>query len=246
MESVGEGTMPLSKAEETMRIALLGDSLTAGMPGSAYFEVLRGRLAGDTLVNLGRGNDTVISLYHRVAGMQLDAPFDVALLWIGVNDVLGRAWWPYDRFHSLLGQRRARDIDEFQACYRSLLEVLCRNAERVIAVSPSIRGEDLGNRWNRQIRLLSRVIENLVLHNERAEFLDLWTLFAQELAGKPVSDYVPRSAVRVILDAVLLRSEEEIDAKARQRGLHLTLDGLHLNSAGAELVAEAFAHAIAG
>jgi lysophospholipase L1-like esterase len=237
---------PCPKRRRLMRIAFFGDSLTAGVPGSSYLRVLRGRLTGDTLVNLGRGNDTVVSLYHRVTGMQFDAPFDVAFLWIGVNDVPGRGWWPYHLFHSLLGQRRAKDLGEFRAYYRLLLEFFEHNAERVIAVSPSIRGEDLGNRWNRQIRLLAGEVENLAQSSERAEFLDLGTIFARKLAGRPASDYVPRSAVRVILDAMLLRSKEQIDAKARHRGLHLTLDGLHLNSVGAELVAEAFARAVAG
>jgi lysophospholipase L1-like esterase len=52
--------------------------------------------------------------------------------------------------------------------------------------------------------------------------------------------------LRVLLDTLILRTDEEIDRKATERGLHLTLDGVHLNSAGAGLVAEAFAEAIRG
>jgi lysophospholipase L1-like esterase len=45
-------------------------------------------------------------------------------------------------------------------------------------------------------------------------------------------------------DALTLRTDAQIDAKAAERGLHLTLDGVHLNSTGARLVAEEFAQAI--
>jgi lysophospholipase L1-like esterase len=47
-----------------------------------------------------------------------------------------------------------------------------------------------------------------------------------------------------LLDVLVLRTDEQIDAKAAERGLLLTLDGVHLNSAGARLVAAEFAAAI--
>jgi len=50
--------------------------------------------------------------------------------------------------------------------------------------------------------------------------------------------------LRVLLDAWTLRTDGQIDGKAAERGLHLTLDGVHLNSTGAKLVAEEFAAVI--
>ena len=50
--------------------------------------------------------------------------------------------------------------------------------------------------------------------------------------------------MRVLLDAWTLRTDGQIDGKAAERGLHLTLDGVHLNSTGAKLVAEEFAAVI--
>ena len=96
------------------------------------------------------------------------------------------------------------------------------------------------------MEVLARAIEDLASQYERVEYLDLRAVFIQRLAGKSVSDYMPTSPVRVALDALTLRSNEQIDRKATERGLHLTLDGIHLNSVGAELVAEAFLKAITG
>lgn len=41
-----------------------------------------------TLLNNGKGNDTVVSLYRRISAMQFEETLDMAFLWIGVNDVL--------------------------------------------------------------------------------------------------------------------------------------------------------------
>ncbi len=229
-----------------MNIAFVGDSLTAGRPGSSYFKILCERLPDDTLVNLGRGNDTAVSLHRRLAGWQFDEPLDIIFLWIGVNDISARESWPYHAFHTMLGQRRARGIDEFRACYRSILDLLCQNTGRVIAASPALRGEDLGSDWAGQLEALSHAIEEMAAFYEGVEFLDLRTVFAQGLAGKRISNYVPRSPLHVAWDALTLRSDEQIDRRAGERGLHLTLDGLHLNSAGAALVAETFLNRIDG
>ena len=235
--------MICSKSKQ-MRIGFFGDSLTAGMPGSSYVAVLRERLPDDTLLNFGKGNDTVVSLYHRISAMEFDQPFDLAFLWIGVNDLLQIDRWPFRAFHTLIGQRRARDMDEFRAYHRATLDLLCSHADRVIVAPPVLKGENLGNRTNRRLAVLAESIQEVAAGYERVEFLDLCAIFAQELAESPVSDYVSRNPFRVLLDASTLRTDRQIDAKAAERGLHLTLDGVHLNSAGARLVADALARIV--
>lgn len=227
-----------------MRIAFFGDSLTSGVPGSSYYAILRERFPDDKLLNFGKVNDTVVSLYRRISAMRVDEPFDLVFLWIGVNDVPLTERWSYRAFHTLLGQRRARDNDEFRSYNRATLDLLCANTRLVIVAPPALKGENLENCWNRQLADLARLIQDLAADCDGAEFLDLSAIFARNLAGRPPSDYVPDNTVRVLLDAMTLRTDEQIDGKAVKRGQHLTLDGVHLNSAGAKLVTEAFAAAI--
>jgi lysophospholipase L1-like esterase len=229
-----------------MRIAFFGDSLTSGVPGSSYVAILRERFPNDTLLNFGKGNDTVVGLYRRISAMPFDKPLDIAFLWIGVNDVPQTDRWPYRAFHTLLAQRRARNMDEFRSYFRATLNLLCDRAGRVIAASPALKGENLENHWNRRLADLAGLIKDVTAGCDRAAFLDLRAIFARELAGWPGSDHVPKNPLRVLLDALTLRTDRQIDAEARERGLHLTLDGVHLNSAGAKLVAEEFAAAIQG
>ena len=227
-----------------MRIGFFGDSLTSGVPGSSYFSILRERFPNDTLLDFSKGNDSVVSLCRRISTMQFDKPLDIAFLWIGVNDVLQTDHRLSRAFHALLGQRRARDMDEFRSCFRATLNLLCHKAERVIVAPPALRGESLENHWNRRLANLAGLIKDVTASCDRAEFLDLRAAFARELAGWSGSDHVPKNPFRVLLDALTLRTNEQIDAKAAERGLYLTLDGVHLNSAGAKLAAEEFASSV--
>jgi len=227
-----------------MRIAFFGDSLTSGVPGSSYVTILRERFPDDTLLNFGKGNDTVVSLYRRISTMQFDKPLDIAFLWIGVNDVPQTDRWLYRTFHALLAQRRARDMDEFRSCFQATLNLLCDRARRAIVASPALKGEDLDNHCNRRLADMARLIKDVTADYDKAEFLDLQAAFAQELAVWPGPNHFPRNPFHVLLDALTLRTDGQIDGKATERGLHLTLDGVHLNSAGAKLVAEEFAAAI--
>jgi len=223
-----------------MRIAFVGDSLTEGIPGSSFYAILRKRLAGHTLVNLGEGNDTVVSLYRRLTRLRFGDPFDVAFLWIGVNDIMGGSPWPFRAVNALWRKPPSKNHEEFRAYYRATLDLLCRHGRRVLAVSPLLKGEEVGNPWNRELEVLSGLIQELAACYAQVEYLDVRSVFIRQLAGKPVSRYLPTSVIRVALDALTLRSDEQIDRQSAKRGLHLTLDGIHLNSAGAQLVAETF------
>jgi len=227
-----------------MRIAFVGDSLTAGRPGSSYFAILRARLVGHKLVNLGRGNDTVVSLYRRLTRLRFGEPFDIAFLWIGVNDVAQGSPWTFQAVSLLERRPRSRNLDEFRAYYQATLDLLRRHARRVVAVSTALKGEDVVSPCNRELEALSKVVQELASRGERTEYLDVRAVLIEKLAGKRISDYVPSSVIRVALDALTLRSDEQVDRKSAERGLHLTLDGIHLNSAGAQLVAETFLQVI--
>ena len=144
----------------------------------------------------------------------------------------------------LLRKPRSKDVEEFRRYYRATLDLLCGHACRVTAVAPLLKGEDVGNPWNRELEVLASIVEGLALRHKQVEYLDLRPAFVARLAGQSISDYLPQSVIRVALDALLLRSREQIDRKAAERGLHVTLDGLHLNGAGAEIVAEMFLKAI--
>jgi lysophospholipase L1-like esterase len=227
-----------------MRIAFVGDSLTKGRPGGSYVAVLRERLPGHTLINLGEGNDTAVSLYRRLSRLHWGEPFDIAFLWVGVNDVKGGSSWTFRVASALARKPRSKSLHEFRSYYQATLDLLRCHARRVIGVSPLLKGEDIHNPWNRELEVLSRAIEEMASQRDRVEYLDVRTAFVQKLIGRRMSDYLPRSVVQVALDTLTLKDNERINRKADERGLHFTLDGIHLNGLGAEIVAEMFLTAL--
>jgi lysophospholipase L1-like esterase len=229
-----------------MKIAFYGDSLTEGFPGTSYVEILKRKLPEHTLLNYGKGGDTVLSLYRRVVKLKLLEPVDITFLWVGVNDVFVKVAWRYPIFKTLLRQPWSRDIEAFREYYQLLLDLLCPQANKVVTVSPLFIGENMNNRWNKELEGLCKIIKALSASDEKIEYVNLRTAFVQRLASKNISNYIPKSAIRVVLDAVLLNNKTQIDQKASERGLYFTLDGVHLNSAGAEIVSAIFLKTING
>jgi lysophospholipase L1-like esterase len=179
----------------------------------------------------------------RIAELRVDEPFDMAFLWVGVNDVAREATWLVRLANALRRQPRPRDTGEFRSYYGRALDVLCRLSRRVVAVSPSIRGEEVDNRWNHELRTLAGIIEDLAARRGQVSYLDVRASLLKALDGKPISSYRPKT-YQIFLDGLTLQKRAQIDRKAAERGLHLTLDGVHLNGAGAELVAERFLEVI--
>jgi lysophospholipase L1-like esterase len=227
-----------------MRIAFVGDSLTAGVPGCSYFDLLQERLSEHTLFNLGKGNDTVLSLYRRVREEHLPDALDLAFLWVGVNDVRRNAGWLFRLFNVLLGQRGTDDPEEFRRAYEATLDLLTARARRVVAVSPFLKGEDAASRENRRLQALAEVVAELAREREEVRHLDVRTPIVERLRDLPTSTYLPSTVLDVTLDVVARRECEQVNRVSAERGLHFTLDGVHLNGRGAEFVAGAFAGVI--
>lgn len=221
-----------------LKIAFIGDSLTEGIVGASYFDILDKKLPQHELLNWGKGGDTVISLFRRLHEINFKPPLDIGFLWIGVNDVFVNTSWSFPLTKRLRGQPWAKSHTQFQECYRSLLELLQDNITHIFTLPPLLIGEDIDNAWNKELTVLSKIIHDLSVSYPNVEFVDLREHFIPQLASKNISPYVPKSVFRVILDALFVKTPEELEKKATERGLHFTIDGVHLNKAGVEKVAD--------
>jgi len=223
-----------------MKIAFFGDSLTEGIPGVPFFPILQDRLPEHELYNYGKGGDTVLSLYRRMKRLKTPASPDISFLWVGTNDVLVDIAPAYPVVKTLINQQWSRSENEFAEYYKAALEFLQERSAKIFTVSPLLIGEDPENDWNRRLGRIGRLISGLSADFDTVEYIDLQALFFPRLTGVDVSDYLPESLARSGLDAIGLRDPEQVDERSAQRGLHFTLDGVHLNSKGAGLVAEVF------
>jgi len=229
-----------------MKIAFFGDSLTEGFQGVTYFPLLQQKFPEFELFNYGKSGDTVISLLKRIESITLPSKFDLAFIWVGVNDVLVKVSKIYPLMKKLRRQSWAKNHEAFFSHYKKLLHLLAAKSDRLFPVSPLFIGEDLDNPWNRELEVLSTVIKDLSSLQKNCEFVDLREIFTEKLGGESPSPYVPRSFWRIITDTLTLKTSDNGGSESLERGFQLTLDGVHLNHVGAGLAAGIFAEFIEG
>ncbi|MGM0805971.1 MAG: SGNH/GDSL hydrolase family protein [Bacillota bacterium] len=216
-----------------MRIGLIGDSLTEGRPGVSFFKLLQKQYPHMTFVNQGKPGESVKSLHSRLTKKKLET-FDLAFLWIGVNDV-------YSKLLSVQAQPVAEDHEEFKAYYQKILECVLSSSKVVITVTPAIVGEDLNNVSNQEIKQLNTLITSITHKHTNVSILNLHTVFENHLSSIKSSDYISTKVLTVMKDVLFYKKTSRIDQLSKKRGLHLTLDGIHLNSKGAQIVADEYA-----
>jgi lysophospholipase L1-like esterase len=221
-------------------ISFFGDSLTEGLSGVSFFKILKNKLTGYTLNNFGSGGDTVISLYQRIKKMEFTERIDTVFLWVGVNDLFVKISKIYPFIKLLQGQRWSKNHNEFKDYYSRVLDLLNSKADTVFTVSPLIMGEEPKSRWNKELGELSEIVRRLSEPGKNIFFIDLRKIIIDKLKNMEASDYLPFSAGKIVLDALCCRNPERVDKKSEERGLHFTLDGVHLNSAGAKIAADTF------
>jgi lysophospholipase L1-like esterase len=227
-----------------MKIAFYGDSLTEGLLGVSYLDQLRHRLPGHSTINYGKGDDTVLSLYQRIVRWHLNKPYDMAFVWVGTNDVPVKPSRIVALLKLMRGKPWTSSPEAFRVCYLDLLDLLSEKTPTLFTVSPLLVGEDVDSPRNQYLGQLAAIIEEVSADYPGVTYIDLRQKFIDRLAGKPISDYIPRYVTRTIADTLRLRTRKRVDRMSARRGLHLTLDGVHLNGVGADLAAETFAEAI--
>lgn len=227
-----------------MKMAFVGDSITEGIPGVGYVEVLKRKLPDHDILNYGKAGDTVISLLKRVKKIKFPEDIDVMILEVGVNDILVNVSGAYPLIKTVLNQPWCKNKQEFEKYFREVLSFLCPKAKKLVVVTPLLIGENMESKWNRTLGHLSPLYYRMVSEYSHASLLDAGGLFAVHLQDKTPSDYLSKSVFSVVSDAVLKIKPDLIDKKSRRRGLCYTLDGIHLNSAGANLFADAIIRAM--
>ena len=247
--------MPASKREIYL---FVGDSLTEGVYGANYVDLVAQAIArGGTpprgeFVNAGRGGDTVTAVRGRLGPLMQRWQPDWVIVAVGCNDV----WLPWLSSHSLgwriwLGLRRLQtgqtpsgDLDELGAAYRDVVDIARQGGAQVMACTVSPVGERLSSPVNRQVARLNGIIKH-VAADYRVPVADIWQAFVEELASQAQrSSYLPGEWLFAGMDRRGYRPEN-VDQVARRRRLHLTFDGIHLNSRGAHLWADTVVAALA-
>lgn len=227
-----------------MKIAFVGNSLTKGIPGIGYVGVIKRKEPSWEILNYGKGGDSVASLLQRIKKIRFPEELDHIVLEIGVNDVYVKVSKVQSVLRTLLNQPWSSSVADFENSYREVLSVLMDKAKSLIVVTPVLMGELVDNGWNDELKQLSDLIEKLVSPYDKVRLVKAGELFTEHLKVLSPSSYILLNPFSVVSDALFLRTRKAVDRKAEKRGLFYTLDGVHLNGTGAEMLSDELISAI--
>ena len=172
-----------------MKVLCLGDSLTEGTVGAGFIPFLKESLPQHNYVNLGANGDTIAGLRRRTE--KLLQRGDVAIVWIGTNDVMTHLDW-------------VDNVPAAEEDYRLLLRAATKRARVVFALPPLIAGRDCADMHEYSLGRATEMVKRL----------------SEEVGCRYVD----------IQASFNWRQDREY-----------SIDGAHLNDAGARLVAEVIA-----
>jgi acyl-CoA thioesterase-1 len=227
-------------SSDPQTVVCFGDSITEGVIGASYVDLLRQRLpAGVRLVNAGINGDTTLNLLRRVERDVVALDPDVVIVLVGLND-LSTA---YGRPSNKLYYSTAKNIQvaltpaRFARLYRRLLATLrARTRARLALCTLTTVGERLDDPFQEIVETYCTVIRALAAQ-ERLPLIDLRAAFRAAIASDP-RDGPPYHIWTPLLDwaAIGLRGAN-YDQLSKRRGYRLLCDGAHLAPPGADLVA---------
>jgi lysophospholipase L1-like esterase len=168
-----------------MTVLCLGDSLTEGTVGVGLVPFLKEFLPQNRYANLGVNGDTIAGLRQRAERLQERG--DVALVWIGTNDVMMHPDW--------------ENSSAVEEDFRQLLRAVSARAPVIFAVPPLIAKPEFAEMYDYSLGRATEMVRRL---SEEAgcRYVDIQSSFSW------------------------------------RQGREFTIDGAHLNEAGARLAAE--------
>lgn len=160
-----------------MLIAFLGDSLTEGWPGAAFFPLLDRSMTQHGLLNRGRAGDTVADLLSRMRYQGLE-PVDCAFIWVGANDAVMGAW---DSSETGSGWSWPERLMRLAGDYEELLEWTEARAPRIVVVRPLVL-EAEGSSWEERAGEVAEAIARIAGGRNSCRVVDLRPAFAAAAA----------------------------------------------------------------
>lgn len=217
-----------------------GDSLTEGVIGASYVDILRAQLpAAIRVINAGINGDTTINLLRRFKRDIVPYHPDLVVILVGLNDLTTAYGWPSNRAYYRFIKRVSVALTPilFARAYQRLIAELRghTNAQLALCTLTTV-GERPDDTFQAYIDAYSTVVRALA-ERERLPLIDLRRVFQAALADDP-RDGPPYHIWTPLLDAAAIRLRGRSYAElGAQRGYRLLCDGAHLAEDGAALVA---------
>jgi lysophospholipase L1-like esterase len=227
-----------------MNILFIGDSLINGTVGVNWVKTLEQRHPEWLVDNEGVNGDTITRITDRLERkLQLKSDYDFVVLGAGTNDILIPSFARRGFLYRLAYRHLLREgyapigrAKEFEyALHQAISVIQERTRARVILLTLSCLNENPGYPLNTLRAEFNEVIRDLAW-DRHCRVADTGLVFDNHLQKYPGQDYLLKNFFNTAwFDKWQCGSEVAADRLSRERGLRLTIDGVHLNSRGAKI-----------
>ena len=229
-------------------VICLGDSITRGQVSINFVEMLRHRMSADgfRFVNAGVPGDLADNVLMRLDTVVARKP-DFIVILVGTNDVIATLPW-HRTARCFRRKKRIGQVPSWEEYRDNVVRVVRlikeKTAAKIALSSPPVLGEALSLLPNERVRAYSAALKEIAvqeqvayvpLHERQEEYLRK----AQHTEGRPYDDNRMLLLTYFLRRSVLRRS---LDTISKENGFLLTIEGVHLNSQGARIVADEIEH----
>ncbi len=226
-----------------MKILCIGDSGTRGSVGVSYVKAIAAAHPEWKVENAGVNGEPIISIGKRlIAKLDAGNAYDVIVLQGGANDILlptfaGRGFWFNKALEHCrrIGRISLPDPASFGKALREILAATrSRTGAKIILTTIGCMNENLRGGLNDQRRAFNDEIRRMA-RQYGCRLADPSGPVDQLLSQRQTRDYFLESFFNTAFsDEMVCKVPGGADWLSRKRGLHVTIDGGHLNSVGAD------------
>ena len=227
--------------QERMRILFIGDSIIRGTTGVNWVKHLARKHPEWTIENEGVNGDTLTKIKERLERkLKISRSYDVIVLQGGVNDILIPSFKDrgvlFGNAHCHLlkkGYHPLKDGPDVETIFHEMISLIRRRTKATIVLATiGCMSEDPGFYLNDRKDEFNAIIRKVARYNG-CVLADIAAIFDPYLSKRKTNSFFLERFINTAwLDAFQCRVLNRADALSRRRGLHLTIDGLHLNSRG--------------
>jgi lysophospholipase L1-like esterase len=236
-----------------MKLLIAGDSITEGITGISYVAKLEKRYQNLKITNLGLGGDTLIGISNRVLEhLKKNPHYDAVIIEAGHNDILlpffEHGEMPFKITAKSLEARGSvpiTDGDVFLHQYDTLLKLLPQVTDAPLFITTlSCIGERLERFTNLKRHHYNEIITSLA-SKYSVTLINIAAVFDSYLRMCLTSDYLMNDFFRAfVLDSKVIKSHQYLNELSVERGLNVTIDGVHLNDIGSDFYADTIAETL--
>jgi lysophospholipase L1-like esterase len=224
-----------------MRILFIGDSIIRGTVGVDWVRELANAFPEWDITNRGVNGDTLVKINQRMEAIfQKGASYDHVVFGGGANDLLiphlASKGFLFKAAHKhLLKEGYAPKISmrEFEEAYTQTVDLIRSYTNARIILLTVGRMNELSSFYLNEKREEVNNVIRKIAKRDQCMVADAGKRMDEYLENKETKDYFLENFFRVSwLDKWQCALFKRADSLSEERGLLLTIDGLHLNSIG--------------